>query len=348
MGRTIYNEQGMVLLQEHVELNDTLIRKLESHGVDMVYIHDSRTEDIEIMETITPETRSRALSQIKQNFSRTLDQFQRKRTVPSHLDKEFKGIVQMLLEDLGRHDQALISLSELRGADEHLFNHSLNVGLYSIILGLSEGYTNDQLMTLGMGGLLHDIGKMQINQRILNKPGKLTGPEMDIVKRHTELGFQMLKDIPNISLITAHCALQHHERMDGSGYPRGIKGEDIHEYAQWIGIVDSFDAMTSHRTYRTAMLPHKAMEILYTGSGTLFDQQKLMKLRDKIAIYPIGITVKLNTGEKGVVVDLNASSLHRPVVRILEDAEGSILNSPYEVDLSKKLNIMITDLLYEL
>jgi HD-GYP domain-containing protein (c-di-GMP phosphodiesterase class II) len=197
-------------------------------------------------------------------------------------------------------------------------------------------------MNLALGALLHDIGKTQIPLDILRKNGQLTEAEFSMMKKHAEYGYLILKDEPNIPLVSAHCAFQHHERMNGSGYPRGIAGKDIHEYARWIGLVDSYDAMTTHRVYRRAMLPHQAMEIIYTGTGTLYEKSKIELFRDKVAIYPIGITVTLNTGETGTVVGLNAVVPQRPVVRVLQDEAGQELSSPFDVDLSKKLSLMIT------
>ena len=124
--------------------------------------------------------------------------------------------------------------------------------------------------------------------------------------------------------------------------PRGLKGGEIHEYAQWIGIIDVYDALTTNRAYRPAMLPHRALEILFTGADSLYDIEKLKAFRDRIALYPLGITVTLNTGETGVVVDVNSTYPQRPIVRIIRDAEGQEVHPPYEVDLSKKLSLMIT------
>lgn len=120
------------------------------------------------------------------------------------------------------------------------------------------------------------------------------------MQAHTEIGFQILKEEPNIPLLAAHCALQHHERIDGSGYPRGLTGPQIHEYAKWLGVADSYDAMTSNRVYKKAMLPHQAVEALYVGSGTLYEQKHLELFRDRVAIYPLGLTVKLSTGRAGL------------------------------------------------
>jgi HD-GYP domain-containing protein (c-di-GMP phosphodiesterase class II) len=249
----------------------------------------------------------------------------------------------MIIDDLSSHKDAMIMLTNMSVTDNYLYQHSLNVCIYTTMLAMALGYSRDELMTIGLGSLLHDIGKTQIPSGILKKKGDLTDHEFEIIKRHAEFGFQLLKDEPNIPLLAAHCALQHHERLDGSGYPRGIKGNEIHKYARLIGITDSYDAMTTHRAYRSAMLPHQALEILFTGSGTLYEKKMIEMFRDKIAIYPIGVTVRISTGESGVVVDLNATAPMRPIVRILQDADGRELKEPYEIDLSKKLNVMITD-----
>jgi HD-GYP domain-containing protein (c-di-GMP phosphodiesterase class II) len=240
----------------------------------------------------------------------------------------------------------MIMLMNLHTVDHYLYMHSLNVCVYSTLLGMASGYNQEQLMTLGLGAMLHDIGKTQISMQVLLKPGVLSSYEFEEMKRHTERGYYLLKDEPNIPLLVAHCAYQHHERIDGSGYPRGIKGDEIHDYAKWIGIVDSYDAMTSNRVYRNAMLPHQAVEALYSGSDILYDTTMLRLFRDKVAIYPIGLTVKLNTGQSAIVSDINATCAHRPIIRIITDEAGIDLKSPFDMDLSKNLNVLITNIEY--
>jgi HD-GYP domain-containing protein (c-di-GMP phosphodiesterase class II) len=190
--------------------------------------------------------------------------------------------------------------------------------------------------------MLHDIGKTQISMQVLLKPGALTAYEFEEMKRHTERGYYLLKDEPNIPLLAAHCAYQHHERINGSGYPRGIRGNEIHEYAKWIGIVDSYDAMTNHRIYKDAMLPHQAVEALYSGSDILYDTSMLQLFRDKVAIYPIGLTVKLNTGQSAIVSDINSTCVHRPIIRVITDEEGLELKAPFDMDLTRHLNVLIS------
>jgi HD-GYP domain-containing protein (c-di-GMP phosphodiesterase class II) len=249
--------------------------------------------------------------------------------------------MKMIIDDLNGHDGAVIMLMNMNVLNTYVYQHSLNVSIYTTMLGMAFGYNRDELMTLGLGSLLHDIGKTKINWELLRKPRLFTQEEFMEVQRHAEYGFKMLKDEPNIPLIAAHCAFQHHERINGSGYPRGIKGADIHDFAKWIAIADSYDAMTTHRAHRDAMLPHQAMESLFAGTGTLYDQKKIAFFRDHVAIYPIGITVTLSTGESGVVTDINPAAPQRPVVRVLHDPQGQRLTQPYEVDLMKQLTVMI-------
>ena len=193
-----------------------------------------------------------------------------------------------------------------------------------------------------VGAFLHDVGKMQVKKDILLKPGKLTEEEYEQIKLHSEHGYRMLKEVPNLPLLVAHCAYQHHERINGSGYPRGLKGQDIHLYGKIIAVADVFDAVTTNRVYRKAMLPHEALEILYAGAGTLFEQNIVEAFRNSVAVYPVGLTVILNDRRIGVVVRQNMGTSNRPVVYIIEE-NGVPVEEPYELNLMKTLDIVITD-----
>jgi putative nucleotidyltransferase with HDIG domain len=342
LGKNIYNEEGTVLLAVNVELNKRLLERLYDYGIDYLYIMDVRTDDIVIGEVIQEATRVKGIRQIRDTFRKLMEDSNKKGSVHSYdLGRKFRELMGTIIDDMSEHPDAMVMLTNINVMDSYLFQHSMNVCIYATMLGLNFGYKREDLMTLGLGALLHDIGKTKISQALLRKPSQLTKEEFEEMKNHTIYGFQLLKDEPNIPLIVAHCAYQHHERIDGSGYPRGIMGNEIHEYARWIGLADSYDAMTTTRVYRDPLLPHQAMEQLFTGSGTLYDQHKIALFRDKIAIYPLGMPVILNTGETGVVSYLNITVPHRPIVRVLEDAEGQELKSPYEVDLSTRLSVMI-------
>lgn len=341
LGKKIYSDDGMILLSNGIELTESLIRRLGRIDIGYVYVEDSLTDDVVIEGMLQDETRSQALKVIKNQFQ---DMSGASGITKGfyHLDKKFSGVMDSILDDMSAQETPMIMLLEMHTTDNYLYVHSLNVCLYTLVMAIAHGYTKEELRVIGLGALLHDIGKTQIPVKILQKPGKLSDEEFKQMQAHTEIGFRILKDEPNIPLLAAHCALQHHERIDGSGYPRGLKGPEIHEYAKWIGVADSYDAMTSHRIYRKAMLPHQAVESLYVGSGTLYEQRQLELFRDRIAIYPLGLTVKLSTGQSGVVVKIDPSTPHRPVVRILTGPEGEPV-TPFEMNLASMLSVVIVD-----
>ncbi|MFD1773193.1 HD-GYP domain-containing protein [Paenibacillus rhizophilus] len=342
LGKKIYNDEGLVLLADGVELTGPLINRLARMDIGYVYIHDALTEDVEIPTMLHDETRNQALKSIRTQFQDMSNSSGIKKGF-YHLDKKFSKVMDSILDDMSSQEDPMIMLHDMHTTDNYLYVHSLNVCLYTLVLGIAHGYSSADLRVLGLGSLLHDIGKTQIPAKIVQKPGMLSDEEFRHMRAHTEIGYKILKEEPNIPLLAAHCAYQHHERIDGSGYPRGILGPQIHEYAKWIGVADSYDAMTSNRVYKKAMLPHQAVEALYVGSGTLYEQQQLEIFRDRVAIYPIGLNVKLSTGETGVIVKIDPSMPHRPVVRIIEGPEGEKV-APYEIDLRKILSVVISDM----
>lgn len=342
LAKPIYNEEGQVLLAIRVELTDMLLSRLEQRGITVLYIEDSRTDDLIVSDVIEEETRRRALFEIRGHFRKLMEDAGRRKSLNTlYLGRDFRNLLSLIIDDLSRSQNAMVMLMDMQIVDHYLYRHSVNVCIYSTLLGMAYGYNRDELTTLGLGALLHDIGKTLVPQDVLLKPGKLTAEEFNEIQKHAELGFRILKDAPNIPLLSAHCALQHHERLDGTGYPRGIAEDEIHDFAKWLGIVDSYDAMTTSRVYRPAMLPHQALEILFAGAGKLYDLDKLTIFRNKVALYPIGMLVTLNTGEAGVVVDLNTAFPQRPIVRVLQHPNGEEVKAPYEIDLSKHLTVMI-------
>jgi HD-GYP domain-containing protein (c-di-GMP phosphodiesterase class II) len=342
LGKGIYNEEGIILLGINVALTDNLISRLLQLGIDYLYIQDPNTDDVVINSPLSDKTRFKAITEIRTNFRSLMDQASSKRAVKNPtLSKSFNNVLQMIIDDLSEHKEALIMLTDINVMDNYLYNHSLNVAIIVLSLGITHGYSRNDLIALGLGAILHDVGKTKISTELLTQKRALTAEEYKEVQKHTTLGFQILKDEPNIPLLSAHCAFQHHERIDGSGYPRGIKNDEIHDFAKWIAIADSYDAMTNHRPYRTAMLPHEAMEILFGLTGTHYDRKKVAMFRDNVAIYPLGLTVRLNTGEKGVVTQINPNSPQRPTIRVFEEADGRLAQPIYEIDLSQKHTLLI-------
>lgn len=342
LAKPIYNEVGRTLVGKDMEMTATLIYKLKMLGVDSVFIEDSRTEDIIVDDPISQKTREQTLYTIRNTFKELYDVKLIERPVMrGNLAKSFKTVLNMIIDDLKSNKQAMLMLSSIYVKDTYLYNHSLNVSLYSITIGMAKGLKQNQLVELGLGALLHDIGKTVVPIELLVKKGALTKDEYELVKSHSEAGFEILRKEEGIPLPSAHCAYQHHERINGSGYPRGIQGNNIHIYAKIVAIADVYDAVVSERVYKKPKLPHEALELLFTGVNEDFEMELVDIFKNTVAIYPIGTTVTLSSGESGVVVDINNQFPSRPVIRVLENKEKGELKDYYEIDLTKELSKVI-------
>lgn len=340
LAKPIYNEEGQALLQMGAYLTERVISLLKEKGISYVYIQQPGTEDIDARDTLDPQLRAQSIKTIRNHFRTVSNHGWLKKSIDMDtMSQSFSSLVSTVLDDILKQKEAVSLLSDVVCFDTYIFHHSLNVTIYTLSLGKAMGLNKEELHKLGMGALLHDIGKMTVSEQILNKTARLSDEEFEEIKKHTVEGFEILRKSHTLSLVTAHCAYQHHEREDGSGYPRQLKGDEIHPFAKMIGISDVFDAVTSHRVYRQAMLPHEGLELLYSGVGTLFDREMVEKFSRTIAIYPLGLEVTLNGNRTGVVSKANHSVPARPVIRIFSENGSPV--APYEIDLTKELSSMI-------
>jgi HD-GYP domain-containing protein (c-di-GMP phosphodiesterase class II) len=342
LAKPILDEKGMILLGAGVKLSERMITRLKQVGVTSLYIEDARTEDIVIVDAISDETRRAAVNTVYNSMLKLAesDRGARRASRPQ-IGRELSRVFQDILSDLKTNNNKLISLASIFTVDGYLYHQSVNVAILATALGLARGYGSKELTELGVGALLHDIGCTRIPSDLLNKPGVYSDQEYELVKKHCEYGFDILREQDGVSLLSAHVALQHHERYDGSGYPRGLQGQEIHEYARIVGLCDVYEALTSKRMHRDAHLPHEALEFLLGGGTTLFDVNLVKLFAKNVAIYPVGMSVRLNTNETAVVVSLNPEYPQRPIVRLLTDDSGRKLDMPYDLDLTKELTMMI-------
>lgn len=341
LARAIYNDKGQILLSEGVSLKEGLLKRLLDIGIPFIYIKDANTEDICYKEVVPRELKTQAIKSIEGTFQQVqLDATISSAIVIEKASQSFTALIRDLHSQIKNNNDLISLLSDVYTYDNYIFTHSFNVTLYSLAIGMELGLNQKELETLGLGAVFHDVGKMKIPTEVLFKPGKLSEEEFQQIKQHPQDGFDILRHVQTIPLIVAHCAFQHHERLNGSGYPRKIKGSDIHYFAKIIAVADVFDAVTSDRVYRGAMLPHNGLEILFAGAGTLFDKEIVQAFRQAVAIYPVGLTVELSDGRKGVVSKQNKHMSDRPVIRILEENGEAV--TPYELDLLEKLSVVIT------
>lgn len=287
IARTVVGVDGLALLTKNTRLTEMYIARLKKLGLGSIYIKDAMG-DVEVPEIIS--------EQVRRSLTNTLNNSIKELSSGKTIDmRPLKKSVNLLLDNIISQHDALIQLEEIRTYDDYVFLHSINVAVFAIMTGQTLGYTESQLSELGLGALLHDIGMISIDPAVLYKAGPLTPQENDQIRAHAQIGFNMLRTYRDVSTKSMHIAFQHHERMDGQGYPRGLQGGQILDYARIVSIVDTFDALISDRPHRTGRTTTDALTVIRKLAGTCFDPEIIEAFAANVALYPMNSLVRLNT-----------------------------------------------------
>jgi len=252
-----------------------------------------------------------------------------------------------MVQSLMAGDKLYLKAVYTRHSSNDLVSHSLNVAIFSLKVGMGLNYSENQPIRLGTVALLHDIGMAKLNTKIINKEDVLTKEEYEEMKRHPEYSYEMLSRLGRQYEWIATVVRQGHERINGKGYPRGLSGEDLHEYAQIIGLVDYYEALTHTRPQRRRFLPYDAVKIIVEQEKGVFAQKLIKTLLRKISVFPLEGFVKLNTNEIGKVIETSEERPLRPTVEILYQAEGQKLKAPRIISLKDNPLIYIISSVYE-
>jgi len=345
LAKTILGGTGQALLQAGIEIKPQYITYLKRLGINYIYIQDKRIEDVEINDLISEETRHKARIIVKN----TMKSFQTPGTQKKGFnvqDKQLIKTVSKIINEVMNSREVIVQLVDIRAKDDYLFAHSVNCSILTTLVAIKMGYKSKSLKALATGTLLHDLGMIHVPENILNKPGDLTEDEYKTVKNHAFYGYELFKKTSLFSALAGDIIVQHHERIQGQGYPQGLKGDKINPLAQIISIVDVYDALTSERPYRNAYLPHQAVEMLFSWGGEAFEMTILTVFLSMIAAYPLGFQVLLSNGESGLVIGNNPGCSLRPIVRVLYSGEDLAPHpKPYDLDLAKNLNLTIISVL---
>jgi HD-GYP domain-containing protein (c-di-GMP phosphodiesterase class II) len=243
-------------------------------------------------------------------------------------------LVEEISNSVLRNPGALISLARLKTADDYTFMHSVAVCALMIALARKLGLDEQQTRDAGMAGLLHDLGKAMIPMEILNKPGKLTDEEFDLVKTHPEEGHKLLLGGIGISEMTRDVCLHHHEKIDGSGYPKRLNGETMSLFAKMGAVCDVYDAVTSNRPYKAGWDPAESIKRMAEWKGH-FDPVVFQAFVKSLGIYPIGSFIRLESGKLGVVIEQGEQSLLKPKVRVFFSTKSQAYIKPETIDLAR-------------
>ncbi len=340
LARYIMNAAGQILLAPGAVLTEEYIRKLAALEVATIFVKDPDFPDIAAPEYLTVQTQQRALAILDS----TMKQIARGETfAPDAVD----SIAADIVEELLAKPHLIIHLAGIMTHDDDTLAHSLNCSVYAAILARLAGFSVTRIKEITSGALLHDIGKIWIDKALLHKKGRLTAKEYTIVKMHPEKGFKaLIAKRWELSSLVAHMAWQHHERIDGRGYPRKLKGGEILPYARLLAIADVYEAITANRPYRRAMPPEAVYDVIRSGLGSNLDADFGRLFLSKLAVYIPGMRVALNNGETAIVVSIPPDTPQRPVVRLIAHPDGSPYRVPKDISLAKrpKLQIISTKL----
>ncbi|MFQ5881261.1 MAG: HD-GYP domain-containing protein [Candidatus Methylomirabilales bacterium] len=295
---------------------------LQKRGVSHILVVQEGSEETQQTEEMVVDRvgagaiYSRALQTTRQMFQEA-----RLGKMPSL--SEVQRVVEDVVSGILKGKHSLMALTIIKSYDQYLFNHSVNVGILSMALGESLGLDGTSLRELGLGALLHDLGKVHIPEAVTRKPRDLTGEEWELIRRHPVEGVRMLEQMGIRSEIALSVVKEHHVRFDRTGYPTLAPEEDVHPYSMIVTICDAYDAMTTVRSYQRAFEPSAAVARMKTLARSVFDPEMLDRFVEMLGIYPPGTVVRLTTGEIGVVTRPGTEDVSRPWVRIIQDREGN-------------------------
>lgn len=290
----VRDDHGRVLLARGAPLTGGLCERLAQRGYRTVYVQDGVSDDVLPREAISEKTRTMATTVARESLRRA----EQGGEVP--VGQVVKAVEAIML-DLAHAEGSALELEALRSVSDYTYVHSVNVCVYALFVGVAAGLPGEHLRALGVGALLHDVGKVFCAE-LCGKQGKLEPAEWERIRQHPVDGFEILRKHRDLHLFSAHIAYQHHERLDGTGYPRGLTTEKILPVARMVAVADVYDAMTADRPHAGAREPVAAMAELQRGAGRVYDAEYVRTFLRRMAVYPTGTPLLLKDGTLAVVV----------------------------------------------
>ncbi|WP_309044612.1 HD-GYP domain-containing protein [Marinobacter sediminicola] len=343
---------------------DETIEKIRKMGVQFVYIDVQKGKDSQDSETATEvDSRNEAALQkageqkpgikprvplseemvhalgVHTEAQGLVDSFMKNAKLGTPVDvAPIHKLAGELQNSVTRNANALGCLGRIREKDNYLLEHSVNLSVLMTIFGQYRKLSADVMHQIVMGALLHDLGKVLTPDEVLHKPGRLSPQEFEVMKLHARHSRDILSATEGIGQLTVITAAQHHERMDGSGYPEGLKGDEISVYGRMVAIADVYDAITADRVYHKGMTPSQGLKKLLEWSGSHLDPTLVKQFIRCLGLYPVGSLVLLDSGRLGVVVEINEQDQRLPVVRVMYHTKFRMPITVTTIDLSKAGN----------
>lgn len=339
LAKNVYSAKDQVLLRSGTELDQRHLDKLQAFNIEHLCIWQPLSDELsdeEIQQLKAEENARRTCIEAVEIVKQVMSDVR----MGDSLDlPKVRQTVSELCTQLIRDDRVLRYIDNLYAYDEYTFAHSIQVSVFTIILGKALHTPRPALEDIGTGGMLHDIGKTRVPLELLNLPRQYTAEEFAIMRNHPQYGEEILRETNGVPEIVIRMAGEHHERYNGTGYFRGLKGDQIHPYSQITALADVYDAMTTTRTYRPALLPQQAVEFLLTGVGSFFNPDLCHLFIKQVAIFPVGCVVQLTNGLIGKILEVDEKLPTRPVVGII--GKTKLMRITEIIDLRRRPDLLV-------
>lgn len=345
----IFTEQGSLLIPQGAVLNRELLTRLQNHNIESVSIIETflgdETDTLEVL-GVSDELYQSAVRCVKDVFDEVLhtEALGVKAVIPPSQIELILSVADSLITLLEDNPDLLFAVVSLIEADAYTHRHNVNVAVLSMLTARSLGYQMTHVRDIALGALLHDIGKAKVAPEVLQKPDALSEAERVEVMAHPHLGYEILENCKALSYLSKQIIRLHHEKLDGSGYPLGLKSIEIPEYVQIVTVCDMYDAMTTNRIYRQRMPAYQAIDILLAECVYRISAKILTAMLRSIVLFPPGSGVVLSDGRVGVVSSYKSVNPSRPKVRILNFDGDFIPSHILEVNLEEDATLFIVDI----
>ena len=339
LARSILDREGKIILNKGTPLHGHYLERLKELGITSVYV-EGGSAFMDLDEMAIEGTRIEAVKHMK----KALLKF---KSGGNPVQRKLRAKAGELFDEIILNRCVMGHLIHIMSLRDHTFEHSINVCILSALTGISLGYIRPKLLELGTAALLHDVGKVLVVDRIVRKQEVLPEEEYKIIQKHVTYGYEVLSSTQDISQAVAETALYHHERCNGSGYPKGLSGNIIPEFARIVGIADVYDALCEDRPYRSRLAPGEVINIIRNLQKDEFDHDIAGVFVSSITPYALGSTVVLNTGCRGIVTYIAGDYPAQPRVQLLYDGKRRPLTEIRVIDLRKEPGTFITGVAVE-
>jgi len=339
LAEDLFTASGKILLRAGRTLTTNLISKINENNIFTVYINDIHS-DHEVNRVVEQSLRVKGIQLIKELFTAAAEDEE-----ILSLHNELSQFADDVLYEMSAVKENQIEYTDIKNVDDYIYSSALNVAIIATLIAWDLSYNREMIKQIFLGGIYHDIGIAFLEPDVVQKNKELTLEEKKMILMHPHSGHRFVKEKAFISAYVKAMTLQHHERIDGNGYPNRVKGDQINMVAQIVGIADVYDAMTSDRPYRRAVAPQEAIEYIMGTAGTHFDMKIATTFINKVNPYPKGSIVELNDGRKAVVDFVPKQLPLRPKIRIItKNGDGFEYE---EVDLQVNTTLIIEKMCYD-